>query len=360
MKVLKFLSVLAVGAILTLQYSCNGRAEFPDYEGGTAVYFANQYPVRTIVLGEDVYDTTADNEHRFSIYATLSGVYSNKKKVTIDVQVDNSLTDNLYYDAEGTIPVVAMPTGHYSTASNQIVIDKRIQGAVGIQLNDAFFADPKALETTYVVPLVMNQVQNADSILSGKLLGERVSRTNKDGWDIQPKDFVLYAVKFINPWDANYLRRGTDVITTAEGTRTVERPVRVGDGKEDPGIEKDEVISLTSAGLTQIIMPLQATDSEGSAIPYELLLTFTGGLDGGDATCTITSNTPGVTASGTGTWKINGKPKAWGNKDRNLLSLDYSVDLGSQQYQTVDELVFRDRGIKPEFFTPTYITPSNR
>ncbi len=356
MKVLKFLSVLAAGAILTLQYSCNGRAEFPDYEGGTAVYFANQYPVRTIVLGEDIYDTTADNEHRFSIYATMSGVYSNKGKVTIDVQVDNTLVDNLYYDDMGETPVVALPTGHYSLAGNQIVLNKKIQGAVGVQLNDAFFADPQALKTTYVLPMVMTNVQNADSILQGKLIGERVSRTNKNGWDPQPKDFVLYGVKFINPWDANYLRRGTDVITTAEGSRTVDRPNRDADG----GIEKDEVIKLSSASLTQVVMPLQAINGEGVAIKYELLLTFSGGLDGGDATCTITSNTPGITASGTGSWKIDGKPLAWGNKDRNLLSLDYSVDLGDQQYQTVDELVFRDRGIKAEFFTPTYITPSNR
>lgn len=352
MKLLKFLSVLAAGAILTLQYSCNGRSEFPDFEGGSAVYFANQYPVRTIVLGEDVYDTTADNEHRFSIYATMSGVYSNKGRVTIDVQVDNSLTENLFYDAAGTNPVVAMPTGHYSLAGNQIVLDKRIQGAVGVQLTNAFFADPKALETTYVVPLVMTRVQNADSILCGRLLSGPVSRTNALGWDAQPKDFVLYAVKFINPWDANYLRRGEDRITTAAGTQTVVR--------QQAEVEKDELISLTSAGLTKVVMPLKATADDGTAIPFELVLTFTGGLDGGDASCTISSNTEGVTASGTGTWKIDGEKLAWGNTDRNALYLDYTVDLGIQQWVSTDILVFRDRGIKPEFFAPTYITSSNR
>jgi len=34
--------------------SCeNQDNEFPDYEGGTSVYFATQYPVRTLVMGED-------------------------------------------------------------------------------------------------------------------------------------------------------------------------------------------------------------------------------------------------------------------------------------------------------------------
>ena len=57
--------------------SCkNGSADFPDYEGGTTVYFAYQSPVRTIVLGDDEYDTTLDKQHKCLIKATFGGSYN--------------------------------------------------------------------------------------------------------------------------------------------------------------------------------------------------------------------------------------------------------------------------------------------
>ena len=52
----------------------------------------------------------------------------------------------------------------------------------------------------------------------------------------------------------------------------------------------------------------------------------------------------------------NGEKKSWGNKDRNALYLDYTVDLaGGKKYVTKDTLVVRDRGVKMETFSPSYI-----
>ena len=57
-KISYMFSLLMATALFT---SCkNGDATFPDYENGTTVYFAYQRPVRTIVLGDDEYDTTMD------------------------------------------------------------------------------------------------------------------------------------------------------------------------------------------------------------------------------------------------------------------------------------------------------------
>ena len=39
------------------------------------------------------------------------------------------------------------------------------------------------------------------------------SRTNTEDWDVLPKDYVLYCVKYMNPWQAKYVRRGVDNIT---------------------------------------------------------------------------------------------------------------------------------------------------
>jgi len=79
MKQIKFLSILCAGfSLLTLNSCHNQDVEFPDYKY-SAVYFAYQTPVRTIVLGDDVYDTSLDNEHKLKIYAAM-GEYLRTKK----------------------------------------------------------------------------------------------------------------------------------------------------------------------------------------------------------------------------------------------------------------------------------------
>src|SRR5690606_21938924 len=140
------LSIVCTGMLAVAMMACeNQDIEFPDYDE-SSVYFAYQYPVRTIVLGEDIFDTTLDNEGKCEIYATMGGVYSNKQKIDIQIQVDNGLCDNLFFDAGFTKPVLPMPASHYSLSSDKISLDRKLQGAVGVQLTDAFFADPNALQ----------------------------------------------------------------------------------------------------------------------------------------------------------------------------------------------------------------------
>src|SRR6188768_621700 len=183
-------SILCAGVLSVLTMSCeNQDVEFPDY-GESTVYFAYQYPVRTIVLGEDIYDTSLDNEHKCEIYATMGGVYENKKNIAIEIAVDNSLCSNLFFDGGYTIPVQPMPASHYTLSGDQISLDHKLQGAVGVQLTDAFFADPNALQNTYAIPVRMVDVTNADAILSGKPKIENPERTNATHWDVQPKDYV--------------------------------------------------------------------------------------------------------------------------------------------------------------------------
>ena len=63
-----------------------------------------------------------------------------------------------------------MPAEYYTLSSDQITIPQgQISAGVEVQLTDAFFADPKAIETTYVIPLVMSNVHNADSICQALL-----------------------------------------------------------------------------------------------------------------------------------------------------------------------------------------------
>ena len=210
----KLLTAIALGSVLTAFSACeNADNSFPDYEGGTSVYFAYQYPVRTIVLGNDeVVNNSLDREHKCEIYSTMGGSYGGRN-ITIDIAVDNSLCDNLFFENDS--PVLPMPSNYYKLAGNKIDYKGQHWGCVEVQLTDAFFADEKALENNYVIPIVMKSQTGADRILTGKPLveGESPVRTNSIYWDVLPIDYVLFCVKYFIPWHASYLRRVTDNIT---------------------------------------------------------------------------------------------------------------------------------------------------
>ena len=83
----------------------------------------------------------------------------------------------------------------------------------------------------------------------------------------------------------------------------------------------------------------------------DLLLTF----DGSNK-CTISSLTEGVTATGDGAWGDNTEKKAWGNKDRDGLELNYTVDFGDGHKWSVNEkMVWERSGVTVEEFSPVYI-----
>ena len=311
--------------------------DFPDYEYN-AVYFSYQYPVRTLTMGEDLFDTSLDNEHKCKIMATWGGGYTNKSNVIIDFVVDESLCNNLIFK-DNEEDVLPMPSNYYTLASNKMTIpSKAISGGVEVQLTPAFFADPLALQRNYVIPLVMTHVQNADSILQGKTDVVNPNRCVVDDWEVAPKDYILYAVKYINTWDGNYLRRGKDVITQGGNTTTeIRREVYV---------EDDEICKLNTLSLSELEFPMTFKDENGNNIDVSLALTFDN-----ENNCTISSSTTNVTATGTGKFVKKGDKNSWGNKDRDVLYLQYNVDIaGTQQYVTTDTLVIRDRGVDMETF----------
>lgn len=331
----KLFNLFSLIALLAFSSCENQDWSFSDYER-TTVYFAYQYPVRTIVLGNDeVFDNTLDNQHKCLIKATMGGVYDNNTRPTVDIDVVNSLCDNLTFSTGEQ--VVPMPSGYYTLSSDQIVIPKgQISAGVEVQLTDAFFADPKAIETTYVIPLVMSNVQNADSILSGNPMVDNPVRCNAADWNVQPKDYILYAVKYVNPWDAAYLRRGIDQVTEGGTTSTVVR--------HEQNVEKDEVCELTTRSLKEADFGLTLSKQE-----CNLILTFNDNNE-----CTLSTDTPGCKVSGTGKYVVKGEENSFNNKDRDVLYLDYKVDLGTVTYATKDTLVMRDRQVKAEWFEVTY------
>lgn len=344
MKIIKYTAIIAALAAGSLTSCKNASQDFPDYQGGVTVYFANQYPLRTLVMGEDTYDTSVDNAHACDIYATMSGAYKGRN-ITLDIAVDNSLVDNLTFD--GTKPVKAMPESYYTLESNKIDFKGSHMGAVRVKFTDAFFADPDALENNYVVPLVITGQNGADHILSGTPAAEGnvPPRTLSSAWSVVPKDYVLYCVKYINKYDAEYAVRGLDKITEGGNTTTVRRHAA--------NVENDELRTVDTRNLTTAVYPVSTVitlpGGDKQTITCDLVLSFNDKDE-----CTVSSGTPGINASGTGKFVIDGEKKSWGNEDRNAIYLDYIVDYGTRSVQTLDTLVVKSRNVKFETFTPEY------
>ena len=276
MKLNNIVKIVLAGAAVSLLASCHNQEQiFPDYDGGVTAYFAYQYPVRTIVLGEsETFDTSLDNQHKCIIYGTMGGAYKGKD-VVIDIEVDNTLTDNLFFDADGQNPVKPMPSGYYTLSDDQLIYGGSHMGGVEVQLSDAFFADPDAIKNTYVIPVKMtNIVKGADQILSGTpaIEGDNAWPTDASQWKVLPKDYTLYAVKYINQWDGSWLRRGVDTITENGEVST--------DIRHEQYVENDEVMFLTTETLNSVAFPMTVNVVQIVPPPTQYSLSMTNNVAG--------------------------------------------------------------------------------
>ena len=323
--------------------ACNKDWKFPDYKY-TTVYFPYQSPVRTIVLGKDIYDNTLDNQHKFIIMATMGGVYENKKDISLGVEVDNTLAANLKFGTASGDTVLAMPTAYYTLPKGTSIVipSGKVMGGLEVQLTDAFFQDPLAVKNTYIIPLKITSVTNADSILSGKSDLPSPDRRKAADWILTPKDYVLFAVKYINPYHGFYLRRGKDDVTGAGGNTALDTNVVY----HAPYVEKDQVCNAATTALNQVSISLNAKNKGNVNVPFRLILNF-------DNSGKFTISGPASTTyTVTGSGELVKKGDIFGNEKRDVLHLKYQVNFGTTTHNLTDTLVLRDRGVKFETFTP--------
>ena len=372
MKVKKYIYGTVVGVLSLAYTSCyNADKDFPDYEGGTTAYFAYQYPVRTLILGNDIYDNTIDNEHKCRIWSTMGGAYGGRD-ATVDIVIDETLCNDLYFTDDGgnaAAPVLPMPKDYYQLLSNAIPYKGEPRGYVEVQFTDAFFNDPQAIGNTYVIPLRMTKVTGIDSILVGKAReGLTPARTNSEDWEILPKDYVLYLVKYMNPWQGKYIRRGVDNVTEKGNiTKIIRKDTTLVNTdlehyKENPVNQNDEICGITTKNMSQAIFPVSFKTS-GASISCNLILTFNGNQ------CTISTDDADVTVTGSGEFIEKGTEKAeykdyqWGSLNgepvqRDILRLAYDVDFTKNNIQvsTTDTLVVQTRESNQKvFFSPIYV-----
>jgi hypothetical protein len=329
--------------LLSLLTACNKDWAFPDFKY-SAVYFPYQSPIRTLVLGEDIFDNTLDNQRKFIIMATMGGVYENKKDITLTVALENTLTQRVRFDAaNGGGDVIAMPSNYYTLPQDmKITIPAgKVMGGLEVQLTDAFFADPRSTRNTFVIPLKIVSVLNADSVLRGTTTKTAADPRRAGDWGIAPKDFVLYAVKYVNPYHGVYLRRGVDEVK-GNGNAALDTTVVY----RNTFIEKDQLVTLFTRSLTEDSVSLNAKNRGNTDVPFRLVLNF-------DNTGNIAISAPSsATYTVTGNGKFVQKGDMWGNEKRDVLHLKYQVVFGTTTHNLTDTLVLRDRGVKFETFSP--------
>ncbi|OJV90026.1 MAG: hypothetical protein BGO34_08065 [Bacteroidia bacterium 44-10] len=333
-------------AIIAGFISCKNEAiDFPDFDYTTG-FFPYQYPVRTIILGNYIYDNSNDNNHRFVVSTAMGGVYKNETDRIFNFVVDESLCEDAYF-GDGTI-MKALPSSYYTLSDpNKIIIPVgKMNGGVEVQLSEAFFNDPLAIKNTYVLPIRITSVTGLDSLLQGATSSPTADRRIAGQWTVVPKDFTMFAVKFVNPYHGSYLMRGKATVT--------ENGVTLGDSiyqSKTGYVEQDEVIFLKTEGRTKVKMGNTFKSNKISG-PFELILNFTTDkydTEGGVA-CTVEAVAgSSYTVSGTGKYAVDASE--FGGKKRDLIELTYTINKDNKVYTATDRLVFRDKGINMETYT---------
>jgi hypothetical protein len=318
-----------------IAFSCeNTENDFPDFEF-KAVYFPVQYPVRTLVLGEDRLDNSLDKEHKFHIGAVIGGMYENNRSWRVDYALDESLASNLVRTGPNdTIRV--LPAAYYSmTPAGTITIPSgAFQGKVLVQLTEDFFNDPLAITGSYVIPLRITAT-DADSILTG-LPAQEVTNPDKrraTDWDANalPKDFVLFGIKYINPYHGAYFQRGIDIKYQADGVTPVDTA-----RYRERYVEQDRRRQITTTGRMTAIMNGVGRFVGGS---NALMLAFS------DNNAIVVDSVTSSINKAYGTGQYIPKGETWGGEPQNAMYLQFQYSNAGFIHKVYDTLVFRNNGV---------------
>lgn len=327
--------ILLISTLLVMSCS-NSDPEFDDFDI-IAAYFPYQTPARTLILGK--YDqgfNDNDNAFNFEITALMTGVRSNEQERKIYFDIDNSLLENV-------TNVEALPAAYYTmeNISPVVIATGDTKARIKVQLHEAFFEDPLSFgavnTTNYVIPLRITAVENIDSLLTGSSILDNPDRVNPADWDVLPKDYTLFGIKYMNKFHGKYLRRGEDLITDPANS--------VGRTYHGEYVVDDEVVFVETTGFNKVKLQnlvgredLPNPDDLPQGI-VNMELTFDD-----DGSCVISSfGDDPYAISGTGAYVEDGDE--WGGKSRDVIYLDYTyLDPGfSETHVVKDTLVIRDR-----------------
>ena len=348
---------IAILIILTAIFGCNKERIFPDREylkadgSGTGkyygVYFGDQFPLRSLVLGQERFENP-DNDSLFHIGVSIGGMYENTKNWTVDYSFDKKLCDSLIMgQTAGVNDIISVLPDNYYTISpvGSVTIPAgSFNGLIEVKLKKEFFADPKSVTKKYVVPLRITRT-SADTILSGKAkLGYNYDIRRTGDFNIPPKNFVLFAIKFVNPYHGIYFHRGAVTYT----------------GAAAPIVYRNKYLELngfrTLLTSKQFGVTLDGIANNKGTV-YKMNLDF----KGQDITI---SPAVGATYAVTGTGKFydgnHPNSEEISGIKHPTIYLDYTYKVGTVSYSAKDTLVMRERGISYQTVDASTVIPFNK
>lgn len=185
--IFRLLSLLVLTSAFS---SCEKYNDFTNDYAFSAVYFATQKPLRTIV---------ARDVMQIKFGATLAGKRENDRDEWVKFSIDPTLLTTV----EGASQFRLLPAAYYTIGltnpqDSTIVIPKgKFLGDLPITFNRTLFtADPLAVGNNYALPLRLTKT-SADSILSGDA-------------STPSKAYTIIVVKYIAPEHGNYYGTGTE------------------------------------------------------------------------------------------------------------------------------------------------------
>lgn len=338
----KILNKVAGSVLIVLVlFSCkNKEVVFPDFKY-TSSYFPFQFPIRTLVLGDYIFDNSNDQKLKFVISVGMGGVYENKEDILVNFVIDESLTNNLYI---GNNKILPLPKAYYTLSNpSQFIIPKgQFHGGIEGQLTEAFLNDPKAvghLGTSYVVPLRIVSA-TTDSVLVGKTTNATADPRIAGDWVTTPKNFTLYGINYVNEYHGRYLVRGASQVRA--GSNLIESNVY-----RTQFVETDAVVEVNTTGRRQVTYTNKVV-REAASSPGNFVMNIIFDENGGG----VISKAGNSPFNVTGSAKFVKNAESWGAKPRHAIYLDYQVNEGSNTHTAKDTLVFRDKAVEFQEFVP--------
>jgi hypothetical protein len=320
-------------------FACTNRdIEFDDFDY-QSIYFPFQTPVRTLELGDEtVGDNSIDLEHAFSIGVAMGGAYKNVKDRVVTVAYAPELAEDIT-DGSGN-PISLLPPEYYDATFDRIVIPAgEFSGRMRVNLRDAFFQDPLSVTTHYVIPVRITDAAG-DTVLVGRPSPFVDSHDPRvaEHWDVPPKDYTLFGIKYVNETHGMYLLRGQRTNTTTNETVSYSRRF----------LTENNMTKLSSLSLTENAMDVVGGTNTGGI--YSLRLTF----NKNNKTVAVSQkDESSVVANGSGVWFTKDDPQAEGYNDikRRTIYLDYTYQVAGTTFSVKDSLVFVDTDVKFEEFS---------
>ncbi len=277
--------------------ACEPYDEYLNDYKYSAVYFATQKPLRTIVS----YD-----EMEFKVGVALAGKRENNTEEYADFQIDPSLLDD---DAltEGN-DFELLPSSYYTLSNNSkmIVPPGEFIGDVTVTLNrDAFTSDSMATENHYALPF-------------------RITGTSTDTI-LKDKNYTILVVKYISEYDGTYYHKGKQSEIDSTGAILNETIYSYED------LSANETWNVSTIDANTIKTPAAGIFGNGSIL-IEV---------NNDNSVDITSGRPNI--------EVTSESGTYDPENRSFY-IDYSFIRGSQEYAVQDTLILRQPPENDLFF----------